>query len=66
MSPTPSAYGVSPTTTTPTSEPVIGADASAENVKCAFGASACMPWKIVVPTSWFPEAPCHVTVQPPV
>jgi len=27
MSPTPSAYGVSPTTTTPTSEPAVAADA---------------------------------------
>jgi hypothetical protein len=43
MSPTPSAYGVSPTTTTPTSDPAVGADALAEKVKCAFGASACRP-----------------------
>ncbi len=63
-SPTPSAYGVSPTTTTPTSYPDRDADASLEYVTCppAFR----MPWRIVVPSVMSPEEPCQVMVQPPV
>src|SRR5437899_2649078 len=62
-SPKPSEYGVSPTTTTPTSLPATGADASA--LKVTLGATWRMPSRIVVPGMVLPDSPCQVMVQPP-
>jgi hypothetical protein len=65
-SPTPSALGVSPTTTTPTSQPLVGADAVREYVNDASGATSRIPSRIdVAPSVISPEPPCQVIVQPP-
>jgi hypothetical protein len=63
---TPSALGVSPTTTTPTSQPLVGADAVREYVIDASGATSRIPSRIdVAPSVISPEPPCQVIVQPP-
>src|ERR1700755_2013618 len=64
MSPTPSAYGVSPTTTTPTSAPAIEAEGSLEDVTLA--SLPLIADRIdVAPVVVVPEPPCQVIVRPP-
>jgi hypothetical protein len=63
-SPKPSAYGVSPTTTTPSALCGTGADAVSLNVTSPREADR-IPSRIVSPGIWWFELPCHVIVQPP-
>ena len=64
MSPKPSEYGVSPTTTTPSACFGTGADASGLNVTSPRVALR-IPSRIVSPGMTFFEPPCQVSVQPP-
>ena len=76
VSPLPSAYGVSPTTTMPALYPVGTAVALTLYVTLAAPISFSIAFRIVVPPETtlvlgvevlsLPDAPCQLTVQPPV
>src|SRR5262245_53196809 len=63
-SPKPSEYGVSPTTTTPTSFLPTGSEASSLHVTFWVPASWRIPSRMVVPGITLVEPPCQVSVQP--